>query len=428
MPTTRHPVPRYQDLPHRGLARGVLVLTLLLGGAAGPVQLVAQDTHTIFFDGTGAEEGITEMGATDFTVFGSTWTGGTAMTVGIPSLYASGIAAYHLSGQGSVTFAEFVDSATVFFVHSAGEGPFTATARDVDGLSLGEVSSRQATSFGDPANFVTLDPASDIARIEFSGGHLDNFTFTTTGVPVPSGDVFVVPGDRVAATLTPGEPQTVFVDLPAGARLTLRAKRSKGSAAMPGLRLLDPDLKELVSAADSALSDSAARIAMEVATTGTYTVELVDRGQAGGTVRLKSKAKYAKLPKEVVAVSPVPVPPGKTTDDNLVTVHAVRNTVLRKLLVKRLAPKGEFAEIGGQPSDLSPGIASVAEQGGGMDLDLEGLVIANAKGTRVTLKVLVFETTGVFEVLVEGLEGSVGFGRASVKLRHPRGKQQHVLP
>ena len=411
-------------------ARALTPLILLLGVLVASRSVHAQETFQINFDGTGAENGITEQGTTEFSIFGSDWSGGTVMTVGVPSFYASGSSAYHMSGTATVAFDEAVDSATFFFVHGGFEGPFTATAKDMGGGTLEMVSSLESTNFGDPANFVTLDPGADIASVEFSGGHIDNFSFTTIGGKEPPEELEIVAGDRVNATLAAGGSQEISLDLPAGTLLTLRAKRGKGSGAMPGLCLLDPDDQELVSAEDSALNDNAARIMMVVAETGTYSVELVDRGTAGGLVRMKSKAKPAKLGKEVVAVEPVPPvpPPGDGMDDDVITLQVVEGTVLRKLVVKRLAPKGAFAEIGGQPSDLQPGIESVSEQGGGEDLDLTDLVTPNAKGTRVLLKDLTFDDTGVFDVKVEGVDGSVGFGRASVKLIHPKGKQLHVVP
>lgn len=80
---------------------------------------LAQTTNTILFDGTDAETGVTVPGATDFSLLGTTWTGGVVATESIPALYASGDFAYAISDAGGeVSFTDPVDSAEFFFVHS----------------------------------------------------------------------------------------------------------------------------------------------------------------------------------------------------------------------------------------------------------------------------------------------------------------------
>lgn len=149
---------------------------------------VAQVTTTIFFDGVGAEDGITEPGTTDFSFAGSNWTGGIVATEGSPPLYASGSFSYEIpSGTATVTFDEPIDSVDFFYVHGFGFNEGDAVALDADSNILGIVSSNLATNFGAPANFESLDPSTPIASIEFSAGVVDNFTFTTVPEPATLG-------------------------------------------------------------------------------------------------------------------------------------------------------------------------------------------------------------------------------------------------
>lgn len=163
---------------------GACLSLALVFAAASP--LAAQTTVTIFFDGEGDEIGITDPGTTDFSFMGSNWTGGIVDSAGILPLYASGSFSYHIDpAGGEVTFDEPMDSVEFFFVHGFGFLAGTATAFDADDNPIGEVDSNKATEFADPANFVALDPDAAIARIEFSGGVIDNFTFTTLPADEP---------------------------------------------------------------------------------------------------------------------------------------------------------------------------------------------------------------------------------------------------
>jgi len=158
---------------------GVALAGMLAGSAA------AQDTNTIFFDGTGDEAGITFPGATDFSIFGSNWTGGEVATVGLTRLYASGRFAYMPDpGGATVTFDTPVDAVDFFYVHRAGVEPVgTVTLLDTAGGVIATAPSNPATFFADPGNFLSFDPAQPIGSLLFDGGHIDNFTFTT--VPAP---------------------------------------------------------------------------------------------------------------------------------------------------------------------------------------------------------------------------------------------------
>lgn len=152
----------------------------------------AQTTATLLFDG--AEPAVGNL-ATDFSFMGSNWSGGQVRTEGTTNLYASGLRSYHIdSGMGEVTFDEPVDSVTFFYVHDIGSNPMgTASAFAADNSPLGSANSNLATSFNDPANFVTIDPVQGISRIALSGGVVDNFSFTTLP-PIVTPEVTSVTG------------------------------------------------------------------------------------------------------------------------------------------------------------------------------------------------------------------------------------------
>ncbi|MCH7596123.1 MAG: hypothetical protein IID35_06140 [Planctomycetes bacterium] len=64
--------------------------------------------------------------------------------------------------------------------------PGTATAFDSTDAPIASINSNLATVFGDPNNFVTLDPRNPIVRIEFFGGVIDNFSFSEAAIPAVS--------------------------------------------------------------------------------------------------------------------------------------------------------------------------------------------------------------------------------------------------
>jgi len=163
--------------------RTLSLTVVIVAGLAGAQRAVAQQTFMILFENSGDEQGITVPGATTFSIFGSNWSGGVVDTEFVPPLYASGSFSYEVvGGSAEVTFDEPIDNVEFFFVHGFGFSPGTATAFDADDNELDSVSSNQATSFNDPANFETIDSQSSIARIAFTGGVIDDFSFTVAEV------------------------------------------------------------------------------------------------------------------------------------------------------------------------------------------------------------------------------------------------------
>lgn len=155
----------------------LLALTLALSTLTLPAM--AQDTFLLDFDDL--------LGETNFSFQGSNWSGGEVVTFGIAALYASVPAAFLSdTGSGEVNFNDPIDSVTFFYVHgsSASIPAGTASAFDAGDNLLGTVQSNVATVLNDPLNFETFDFSSPIARISFSDGVIDDFSFTLETIPV----------------------------------------------------------------------------------------------------------------------------------------------------------------------------------------------------------------------------------------------------
>ncbi len=400
----------------------VLVLPAIASGRPAP-PFAGKDT--IFFDDQGAETGITNLGTTDFSLFGSNWTGGTVTTVGVPSLYASTPAAYRVEpGEtGTVTFDEPVDSASFFFVTELLATP-SATAFNAEGTPLGSVESLHATVLGDPANFRTLDPEDDIAWIEFDGASwVDDFSFSQTGIepPPPVAEASITLGDKVMGELGPDGTHLLRFDAVAGTRVSFTVTCKSGGCE-PALRLFDPRGAETIAATESVVSSKKARIAkLELAETGEHMLEIIDTGPQVGSYRLVSKRAVPKIPKQVVEIAP----PADTPV--CVPFDAVAGGTLKKLLLKSLKAKGDFALTGGQPAALLPQLVALHAPGVG-PLDLTDLVLTSPSGKKLSATAVPLPETGAYVVEVDGSDGSVGFARLSLKIKTPKGKTTHELP
>lgn len=159
----------------------LLLIPLLLGGC--PTQTGDDGGHseprtgTIRFDNEGDELGLTGPGIRDFSYRGTNWSGGEIVNPNRPSLYASTAFVYRVQRGAEVTFSAPVNRVRFFYVNGGGVRPGIATAYDAAGTELGSVASNSDTTFADPDNFVTLDFGVPIARIYFTSGLIDNFTF-----------------------------------------------------------------------------------------------------------------------------------------------------------------------------------------------------------------------------------------------------------
>jgi hypothetical protein len=101
------------------------------------------------------------------------------------------------AGGGQITFDVPITQARFFFVHQAGQGPFTARAFNGN-TEVAMVSSNLLTNPRDTGNFETLSAAS-ITRIEFTGGHVDSFFFQAQPIQA----TFQINQDTDVVTVTP---------------------------------------------------------------------------------------------------------------------------------------------------------------------------------------------------------------------------------
>lgn len=185
--------------------------SLLAATAVVACPALAQSTTTLEFEASGLEAGITTPGASAFTAGGSDWSGGVVQTQFVPPLYSSGGRSYMLTlgSDGEVHFHDSIDRVRLFFVHGFGVPSGQARFFDAAGNQVGVRNSKQATIFGDPANFVTIQ-TSGIVRVEFTGGAVDSFEYRTEDDCAPSDELC---GDRHVLRLTTGGTQDLAVDL-----------------------------------------------------------------------------------------------------------------------------------------------------------------------------------------------------------------------
>ncbi len=163
--------------------------------SATPVGL----STTILFDNSGEENGVTAPGTTTFSHLGSNWAGGTVTTTTTAPLPSQVPGAYVFgAGGGEILFDVPITSARFFFIHQTGQGPFTARAFDASNNEVAMVSSNLLSNPVNTGNFEMLTGAA-ITRIQFTGGHVDNFFFQAQAIQ-PG---FQINQDTDTVTVTP---------------------------------------------------------------------------------------------------------------------------------------------------------------------------------------------------------------------------------
>ncbi len=277
-------------------------------------------TTTVYFDGTGAEVGITTAGTTSFIFNGASFSGGAVFSPGQAALLASGTQAYNASsGNAAVSFLYPIASVSFFYVHGSGFAAGTATAYGADGSVLGTVNSKAATTNNDPANFVTLGGfAQPIARVAFSAGVIDNFTFTTAannqgyyvqvqaGQTIPNinfGDMHGSAFQVGSATLSGNAVQLVFSE-PIDPNTTQLYYSPGATAVTPDVSLIGPGGSVKGSLVLDATNPN---VATFVATAGplaagSYLVGVTTAVQAVGGATLAANFSHA-----LTAATPMPV-------------------------------------------------------------------------------------------------------------------------
>lgn len=184
----------------KGTARILVVVLFCLLTVFLPLTAASV---TVTFEGTGVEEGITELGATNFTISGVSF----HMLPGIggvdapadSALLSSGNRAFQAAGTDHGLMIEFTDpveSVSFFFVHPT-TGVHAGQALVIGaGGSHEFLRSRLATTMGDPANVVMSTLGEPITRVMIRAlpAYIDDFRFSPVPVPEPSTGLLVALG------------------------------------------------------------------------------------------------------------------------------------------------------------------------------------------------------------------------------------------
>lgn len=225
-------------------------------------------------------------------------------------------------------------------------------------------------------------------------------------------DVEMGLGDRVTSSLSSFETERFYFDGLAGAELTASVNpKAKGMSV--GLRVVGPN-EEILMDVQGKPGRPASLKKFPLAETGEHRIEAHALDATTGEYQLKTKG---QLVKSIVATLPVsraqPVP--------TIAFSAVAGTVAQ-LRFQVLKPRGAYALIDGEPADLFPMLAGLTGPAGPVPLDAQ--LEYSPKGAWVRVKNLVLPDRGDYTLELGGLEGSVGHGKATVKLKAPRSAKQ----
>lgn len=230
-------------------------------------------------------------------------------------------------------------------------------------------------------------------------------------------DVPLVLGSRASGPMEVDTTRGFTFEAIEGTVVSLTATRRKGLVE-PAFSLTAPDETELLAPADSVLSPKKAGVKkLELTQTGVYRVELINLG-GDGEHNFKTKGKIPKSFKLIAAVDPL-------DGEDPILLPAIGGSTLKSLKVSAIKPKGDFAAIGGVDADLSPAIAA-ATAPDASPLDL-GEIKVNKKGTKLAVKNVALPVLGIYEIILSGVDNSVGFAKVSAKITPPKKAKGTVL-
>ncbi|MCB9899486.1 MAG: hypothetical protein H6825_15885 [Planctomycetes bacterium] len=233
-------------------------------------------------------------------------------------------------------------------------------------------------------------------------------------------DAFVVPGDRVSATLAPSEERVLAFEGLAGSKITFDARRKGASAAEPTLALCGPDGQPRVAAGESVLSAKHARIAkFELDATGVYTLVLGNAGAEAGELKLESKAKNPPKLKQTLPLGGVSGVSGLVFD-------AVGGMQVRGTRVKRVKPPPDADVPPSLASELLPAVGDL-ESSGAFAFDLQPYSKTTGKGSRIHVDPFEVPAVGEFQLDLAALDDGQGFVQVRLRRVLPRGHEEYVL-
>ncbi|GJM22571.1 MAG: hypothetical protein DHS20C15_24860 [Planctomycetota bacterium] len=187
-----------------------------------------------------------------------------------------------------------------------------------------------------------------------------------------------------------------------------------------GMRIYGPDDEEIVSLEGTVPKKGKPLVLkkFELPSTGEYRLEAYAIGITWGDYQLKTKVKLTKSVKQVLPVS-------SAEPEVPLTFSAEAGTLLKLAHFKRLAPKGKYKLVDDEPADLVPEILSLTGPEG--PIDLSGILEYSPKGKFVRFKKLELMHTGDYTLLLGGLDDSIGFGRARLKLKVPKPDTESIV-
>ena len=118
---------------------------------------------------------------------------------------------------------------------------------------------------------------------------------------------------------------------------------------------------------------------------------------------------------------------GTTEDTFDVAFDASTGSMLKKLSVKTLKPKGNFAMVDGVAANLKPMLDNVLTPTS-TAMPIDDLLQVNPAGTKILLKSLPLGGLGTYTVEVSGASQSVGYALLKASIKIPRSREIIQLP
>jgi len=235
-------------------------------------------------------------------------------------------------------------------------------------------------------------------------------------------ELAIHPGDSVSSSFTPLEIERFYIQGLAGARFGARLiPLDVSQGLIAGLRLVGPN-EQVLTFAEGSVQKPGLQVTLPdfvFTQTGEHRLEVYAIGITQGGYQIKTKGKPVKASSGIVSVSSAaPLPE--------FGFSAAEGTLLKLVQYKSLPPKGAFALVDGEPAALLPALLALVGPEGPVALD--GLIETTPALNLQRVKNLVLPDTGAYTLQLGGLDGSIGHGKVSVKLKPPKvAKQAYVL-
>ncbi len=377
--------------------------------------------------------GEVETLAWDFGDGGSSSSPSPTHTYTTPGVYAVTLTASGPGGQDTAVKAGFVSvlfPAPIADFEAAPTSGFAPLIVDFTETAGGGPVSAWSWDFGDGATSADQNP-------QHVYGAAGTYTVTLTTVGPDASDtetktnLVVVEnrplmlGDKVDGTLAAGDVHVFEFEALEDTKLTLTAKRKGKNDIQPALRVFDPNGVEVLTTADTIASEKLAKVPKDknvLTATGLYRVEVSDVFGTGGRYFMKTKGKFpSKIKADQVLKIGDPLDPPPAFPLNMLTGSSAK-----KITVQNVKPKGaQEPTIDGTEANLKPGV--IVEDPSGAELVL-GTTKVSKSGNKVIITKTDFPALGVYEILVDALDGTVGYALIKATIKHPKGKTTYVIP